>query len=92
MPKVEISPAFKRSYKRFAGKHPDLIQSMTEVLRQLEIDPRVPWLETHKLRGGWKGYLACSAGYDLRIVFEFVKIDQKDAILLIDIGTHDEVY
>jgi mRNA-degrading endonuclease YafQ of YafQ-DinJ toxin-antitoxin module len=31
-------------------------------------------------------------GYDLRIVFKFVEYEQKQAILLESIGTHDEVY
>jgi mRNA-degrading endonuclease YafQ of YafQ-DinJ toxin-antitoxin module len=44
-----------------------------------------------KLSGSW----ACSAGwYDLRIVFDFVKAEKgsADDILLLAIGTHDEVY
>ena len=37
---------------------------------------------------------ACSAGYDLRIVFDFVKnANQTEAgIFLLEIGTHEEVY
>ncbi|MDO9580415.1 MAG: hypothetical protein Q7J06_07585 [Bacteroidales bacterium] len=43
-----------------------------------------------KLSGSW----ACSAGYDLRIVFDFVKAEKgsADDILLLAIGAHDEVY
>jgi len=50
--------------------------------------------ETHKLKGKLSGSWACSAGYDLRIVFDFVKAekDKDDDILLLAIGTHDEVY
>jgi len=42
------------------------------------------------LAGSW----VCSVGYDLRIVFDSVKsVSQpEDDILLIEIGTHDEVY
>ena len=36
--------------------------------------------------------MGCSVGYDLRIVFEFVKYKGADAILLQAVGTHDEVY
>jgi mRNA-degrading endonuclease YafQ of YafQ-DinJ toxin-antitoxin module len=38
--------------------------------------------------------MACSAGYDLRIVFDFVKAekDTEDDIFLLAIGAHDEVY
>lgn len=36
--------------------------------------------------------MACSAGYDLRVVFRFVRHDGAEAILLESIGTHVEVY
>jgi len=38
--------------------------------------------------------MACSAGYDPRIIFDFVKDKKRkeDDIFLIEIGTHDEVY
>ncbi|MBE7443767.1 MAG: plasmid stabilization protein [Planctomycetia bacterium] len=37
---------------------------------------------------------ACSVGYDLRIIFDFVKSEtqKEEDIFLIGIGTHDEVY
>jgi mRNA interferase YafQ len=60
------------------------------VIGQLEREPFAPALGTHKLKGELRGYWSCSAGYDLRIVFEWLQ--DKDLILLVDIGTHDEVY
>jgi mRNA-degrading endonuclease YafQ of YafQ-DinJ toxin-antitoxin module len=41
-----------------------------------------------ELQDSW----ACSAGYDLRIIFQFVEHEKTQAILLESIGTHDEVY
>ena len=60
----------------------------------LVIDPFNPQLETYKLKGKLSGSWACSAGYDLRIIFEFVKSEQQkeDDIFLIESETHDEVY
>jgi len=57
-------------------------------------DPFAPQLETHKLKGKLFGTWACSAGYDLRIIFEFIKEEGKkgEDIFLIEMGTHDEVY
>jgi mRNA-degrading endonuclease YafQ of YafQ-DinJ toxin-antitoxin module len=51
-------------------------------------------LETHKLKGKLSGPWACSVGYDLRIIFDFVKTEKgkEDDVFLIEIGTHDEVY
>lgn len=45
-----------------------------------------------ELRRPMAGCLACSAGYDLRIVFEFVQHAGAEAVLLLSLGTHDEVY
>jgi mRNA interferase YafQ len=57
-------------------------------------EPFAPQLETHKLKGKLSGAWACSVGYDLRIVFDFVKSEgkQEEDIFLMDLGTHDEVY
>jgi len=49
-------------------------------------------LRTHKLKGKLEGSWACSAGYDLRIIFEFVPYEGSEAIVLESIGTHREVY
>lgn len=58
----------------------------------LGTEPFQARLKTHKLKGELKDSYACSAGYDLRIIFKFVEYEQKQAILLESIGTHDEVY
>jgi mRNA-degrading endonuclease YafQ of YafQ-DinJ toxin-antitoxin module len=54
--------------------------------------PLTPRLGSHKLRGELAGLWACSAGYDLRIVFEIAMHEGKEVILLVSLGTHDEVY
>jgi len=87
------SNAFTRSFKGWMRKRPDMSGDVAEVLRLLLVDPFAPQLETHRLKGRLSGSWACSAGYDLRIVFDFVKVkDKDDDILLLAIGTHDEVY
>ena len=88
------SNAFTRSFKKWMRKRPDLDNDIAEALRLLVANPFVPQLETHKLKGKLSGSWACSAGYDLRIVFDFVTSgkDSTDDILLLVIGTHDEVY
>ncbi len=85
---------FIRALKRTIRKHPPLKHSIEEALRLLQEDPFAPQLATHKLKGRLAGSWACSVGYDLRIVFDFVKSasQQEDDILLLEVGTHDEVY
>ncbi|MBI5194008.1 MAG: type II toxin-antitoxin system mRNA interferase toxin, RelE/StbE family [Nitrospirae bacterium] len=89
------SNTFSRALKKFIKKQPNCKQDIANTLRLLTEDPFTPQLETHKLKGKLSGTWACSAGYDLRIIFDFVKGEKEkgdDDIFLIEIGTHDEVY
>ena len=88
------SSTFLRAYRRFIRKHPDERSEIEKAIRLLAEDPLAPQLQTHKLKGKLSGVWACSAGYDLRIIFDFVKEGGKKEkdIFLIEIGTHDEVY
>jgi mRNA-degrading endonuclease YafQ of YafQ-DinJ toxin-antitoxin module len=51
-------------------------------------------LWVRQLSGGLLGLWACSYGYDCRIVFSIEKDSKngQEMIVLLDIGTHDEVY
>jgi addiction module RelE/StbE family toxin len=88
------SKTFVRAVKRTIKKHSTLSKDIEKTLRLLTEDPFAPQLETHKLKGKLSGSWACSVGYDLRIVFDFVKSESKkeEDIFLMEIGTHDEVY
>ncbi|HEO64811.1 MAG TPA: type II toxin-antitoxin system mRNA interferase toxin, RelE/StbE family [Spirochaetes bacterium] len=88
------SKTFARAFKRIIKKHPDQSNVIENALRLLAEDPFVPQLETHKLKGRLSGSWACRAGYDLRIIFDFVpnKDQKEEGIFLMEIGTHDEVY
>ena len=86
------SKAFVRSARRFVHKHPRLGPELQLRLELLAADAFHPQLRTHKLKGKLAGSWACSAGYDLRIVFQFVGHGGEEAILLEGVGTHDEVY
>ena len=85
---------FTRALKRTVRKYPTLKQDIEGALTLLQKDPFAPPLATHKLKGKLAGSWACCVGYDLRIVFDFVKSasQHEDDILLMEIGTHDEVY
>ena len=86
------SAAFLRAAKRLLKKHPSAARDLQATLELLASDAFQPALKTHKLKGDLANCWACSAGYDLRIVFEFVQHEGKEAILLLSAGTHDEVY
>lgn len=86
------SAAFVRDARRVAKKGNPAAAALHVALTQLEADAFAPVLKTHKLKGDLAGSYACSAGYDLRIVFEIVEREGAEVILLQSVGTHDEVY
>lgn len=92
--KLVWSAKFTRAAKRAVRKNPSLMDDLSAALELLESDHSHPGLRTHKLKGELDGCWACSAGYDLRLVFEFRRQSQSREleIHLLNVGTHDEVY
>lgn len=92
--KVVWSNGFKRSFKKITKKNPQLIDKVTKTLRLLADDPFTPSLKSHKLEGDLADLWSCSVAYDCRIIFRFSEEGQllEVVILLVDIGSHDEVY
>ena len=82
--------AFTRSAEKFIERHPGLRQKFASVLRDLENDPFQPHLRLHHLRGKLKDLQAVSLTHGFRITLT-VMITEK-GIVLLDIGSHDEVY
>ena len=80
---------FLKSLKKWKIKHPDLFTRLQDKLTLFCEEPFHVSLHTHKLSGILLGSWALSINYEYRLVFKF--IDDQNA-LLIDIGTHDEVY
>ncbi|TSJ43103.1 type II toxin-antitoxin system mRNA interferase toxin, RelE/StbE family [Mucilaginibacter corticis] len=93
--KLVLSKTFEKSYQKFTNKNKSLKASIAKALIKLQKDAYDPALRTHKLSGKLAAYLACSCGYDCRIIFVIEK-DLNDSsienIVLLDIGTHDDVY
>lgn len=94
MRNLVFGSSFKRTYKSVVRRQPLLKPKIQNTLKLLATDPFAPTLRTHKLKGRLAGSWSCTVEYNCRIVFDFVEnpIDEQQEILLIDIGTHDEVY
>lgn len=86
------TPAFARDLRNRLKSHPEEDAPIAVALELLSSDAAHSSLRTHKLRGPLAGCRACSLGYDLRVVFEFVDDEGAEVILLLALGTHDEVY
>jgi len=82
---------FKRIYKKWSYKHLDLVNSFLQTLKLFENDPFHLSIKTHSLSGILKGQWSLRISYEHRLVFKFLDKGKKK-VLLIDIGTHEEVY
>ena len=94
MRKLVLTSKFKRAYRKFTKHDPTLQKHIDAAIKLLESDIYAHKLGTHKLSGVLSGLWACSCGYDCRIIFAF-ELDAEsleEVIVLLDIGTHEEVY
>lgn len=81
--------SFTRAAKKFVQRHPELRQRFAAILHDLENDPFQPGLHYHQLGGKLEGLQAVSITHSYRIALTIV-ISEKEIILL-DVGSHDEV-
>ncbi|WP_335223119.1 type II toxin-antitoxin system RelE/ParE family toxin [Nostoc sp.] len=86
--------ALSCALKRVIRKNPPLEETIIEVVELLVTDPFALTLKSHKLKSDLEGLWACWVEYDCRIIYTFQPNpdEDEDMIVLIDIGTHDEVY
>jgi addiction module RelE/StbE family toxin len=81
--------SFKRKYKKLIKNNSVLKEKFWQKLALFCESPFDSSLKTHKLSGNLKDIWAIRIDFDLRLLFIF-KSDSE--VLLIDIGSHDEVY
>ena len=87
---VTTSEQFLRQARKFFKKHPGLKPRFAAVFESLKEDPFQPGLGLHPLAGKLAGCHAVRLTYSYRITLT-VLITAKEIVLL-DIGSHDEVY
>jgi mRNA interferase YafQ len=94
MTKLIISSKFKRAVRKFTRRNPQLQSRIEETITQMLDDSNNPSLGTHKLDGKLAGLLSCSCGYDCRIIFSIETAEDTGEMLivLLNVGTNDEVY
>jgi len=89
MIKVVWNTSFKKSYKKKIEKLPYLKRKLFLALYKFQEDPFDKSLNTHRLSGDMQDYWSFKVDYDCRVIFAF---EGKDKAILIDIGSHDQVY
>ena len=76
--------------RRFVKRHPDLLERYHKTLALLEQDPFQPSLRLHALQGALAGLHAVSINLQYRITLELEVREHE--IILVNIGSHGEVY
>lgn len=80
---VSFSSSFKRAFKKRIKGNVDLEARFWQKLKQFTVDPFDPSLKTHKLSGKLKEFWSFSVDY---------YFTEGEKAVLVDIGSHDEVY
>lgn len=85
--KVLFSKRMAKQYAKLSLKDRKRVDDAIALFRQ---DPFAASLYNHPLKGSQKDRRAISAGFDLRIVFK--EQDNYMLVLMLAVGTHEEVY
>lgn len=86
---IELHPAFEKSYKKRIAKNKKLVNQFAGRLELFKQDPHSSLLKDHALVGSRKNFRSFSITGDIRVVYLQVT---PDRVLLLDIGTHNQVY
>ncbi|MGL5062102.1 MAG: type II toxin-antitoxin system YafQ family toxin [Microcoleus sp.] len=93
--KVYWTPKSIGTFKQLVRQNNQLCCLVKAMLETLSEDFSHPSLQTHKMSGDLSGVWSCSRDYNYYIFFEFVtdaENSEKAAILLLTMGTFDEIY
>ena len=82
--------AYKKRARKFSQHHPELKEQYLKTLKLLELNPTHPSLRLHPLKGKLSELHSVSINLSYRITLEFVITEKK--IILINVGSHDQVY
>jgi len=82
--------SYNKRARKFLRKHPEIHGQYRKTLELLELNPKHPSLRLHDLEGRLKGLSSISINMSYRIVLE-LEIKGKE-IILINVGSHDQVY
>ncbi len=81
---------FLRQARKFFKRHPDLKPRFARLLSDLQQDPFQSRLGLHPLTGKLDGCQAVRLTHSYRVILTLMITEQE--IILLDIGSHDEVY
>ena len=88
--RLVVSDTYLVRVKRFLRRHPDLASRYLKTIALLEADPHHSSLRLHALHGRLAGLRSVSINLSYCITIEMEIREQE--IVLVNVGTHEEVY
>jgi addiction module RelE/StbE family toxin len=88
MKKIESTKQFQKRLKQRYAHQPKVIERLQLHLKLFNDGVRNEPINDHSLTGNLKGLRAFSVGGDVRVVYE----ETEECYLLLDIGSHNQVY
>ena len=86
--KIYYSEKFRKKFKKLVASNIKLSREVQTKILVLGSHPTHNSLRLHKLSGSLCDAWSISINRSFRVIFQYV----KEGVLLIDLGTHDEVY
>ena len=90
MVEIRFGESYEKKAIKFFKKHTDVYPQYKKTIEIISKNPHHPSLRLHKLQGKPSSFYSVSINMEYRIVLDF--IIQNDVIILIDIGSHNDVY
>jgi addiction module RelE/StbE family toxin len=83
---IRYLPKFKKQYKKLPSKMQD---QFDERVKLFAVDPTLPMLKVHPLKGNYAGYWSMSVSGDMRALYI---MDGQTIVIFALIGTHSQLY
>jgi addiction module RelE/StbE family toxin len=88
MKPIEYTKQFQKRLKQRYAHQPKVIERLRRHLELFRHGVRKQPINDHPLTGQLKGLRAFSVGGDVRVVYQ----ETEDCYLLLDVGSHNQVY
>jgi len=88
--RIIYTQGYLKRATKFIKRHPEILSQYEKTLKLLELNPLHPSLRLHRLAGPLRDLHSVSINISYRITLEFLLEDAK--IVLVNVGSHDEVY
>jgi addiction module RelE/StbE family toxin len=83
---IRYLPKFKKQYKKLPKK---IQNQFDEKIQLFSVDPTLPMLRVHPLKGNFAGYWSMNVNSDVRALYI---VDGDSIVIFGIIGTHSQLY